>query len=156
MLTFSGANASMYQAAFHHAAESGEHATVDLFLRSPKRVSVHFMTQSLLAATISGSLKTVLLLARAGANAEFDNASALMYAVRTGRTDLVLALLLGPNPPSPQSLDRALDAIFSDPSVNLNEKYLLCEVLLCCGPRGNAVSEALFKATFLVNEEMIH
>lgn len=150
-----GANAALYPSYFENAAKNGEVEILRLFLRSPKQIPALFITQALLAATISGSLRTVCLLVQAGANGDHDRAAALMHAVETSRLDLVTAIVMGQNPPSAASLDRAIEAVFSAATANLQNKHLLIEVLLCCGPYGNAANEGLFKATMLTNMEMM-
>jgi ankyrin repeat protein len=118
-------------------------------------VPPQFITDGLLPATINGSLGAVLLLVQAGANGDHDRASALMHAVETGRVDLATAIVTGVNPPSPTALNAAIDTIFSAVMGHLQDNHLLTEVLLCGGPVGNAANEGLFKATMLVNVEMM-
>jgi ankyrin repeat protein len=104
---------------------------------------------------MSGSLRAVSLLARAGASGDHNGATALLYAVETCRIDLATAIIMGQNPPSAASLNRAIEAVFSSTTSNLQERHLLTEVLLCGGPQGNAANEGLFKATMLANMEMM-
>ena len=124
-------------------------------LRTNKRVSVNCISQALLPATIHGSLVAVSLLVRAGADLNYDNASALMAAVETSRVDLAVSILSGQIPPCGEAVDKALDSIFSTPSPALKQAHLLIEVLLCSSPVGNAANEGLFKATMLANTDMM-
>jgi hypothetical protein len=52
-------------------------------------------------------------------------------------------------------LDRAISIIFTEPTVNLGEKQRIVETLLCGGPQGDAVSEALVKATLSGAQSMM-
>lgn len=157
MLTYHelGANAALYPVHFVNAARNGEVEMLKVLLRAPKRVSIQCITESLLHATINGTLGAVSLLVQAGANGDYNGAAALMCAVETCRVDLVTAIIMGQNPPSAASLDKAIEAVFSATTANLHESLLLTEVLLCGGPYGNAANEGLFKATMLANMEMM-
>lgn len=92
---------------------------------------------------------------RAGANGDDDNASALMYAVQTGNLGIATAIVMGQKPPSPVSLDRAIDLIFSLPPRFIADNHDLIDLLLCGGPLGNAANEGILKATILANVEII-
>ncbi|CZT51702.1 uncharacterized protein RSE6_12887 [Rhynchosporium secalis] len=149
-----GANSALYDETFISAAQDGDAELLSLLLRASMRVSEDCMTWSLLSATTCGSLDAVLLLTRAGANADYDNAAALMCAVEMNRLDLAVAIITSPNAPSGENLDSILGNMFTT-ITSPATKILLVEVLLCGGPTGNATSEALFKATLLANVEMI-
>jgi hypothetical protein len=151
----SGANASRHHSVFAQATVRDDIELLNLLLRAPKKVGEPYVSQNLLTATTNGWLLGVLLLIRAGADGDYDNASALMYAVETGRTDIATAIVMGQKPPSGASLDRALSHIFSAPSIFINGNYDLIEVLLCGGPVGNAANEGLFTATLLDNVEIM-
>lgn len=155
LLLRNSANASLFQSQFLEAVQKGDPATVSLFLRSPKRPQPTRITEVLYPATVNGNIWTILLLMRAGANGDYDNAKSLLYAVENGRVDIVTAIMMATNPPSPVSLDRAIGIIFTDPTVNLVEKQKMIESLLCGGPQGNAVSEGLVKATLLGAQSMM-
>ena len=60
------------------AAQRGDLALVNLFLRAPKRVTEPCVTRSLLLAADNGWLPVVLCLVQAGADGDNENASALM------------------------------------------------------------------------------
>jgi hypothetical protein len=126
-----------------------------VLLRAPKRVSTQCISEALLHATINGTLRAVSLIVRAGANGDCNGAAALLCAVETCRIDLAIAIIMGQYPPSAASLDKAIEAVFSATTANLQERLLLTEVLLCGGPYGNAANEGLFKATMLANMEMM-
>jgi ankyrin repeat protein len=140
---------------FVNAARNGEIEMLRLLLRAPRRIPTQAVTEALLPATINGSLRAVSLLVRAGASGDHNRAAALMCAVETCRIDLATAIIMGQNPPSAASLDKAIEAVFSATTANLQERHLLTEVLLCGGPYGNAANEGLFKATMLANMEMM-
>ncbi len=150
-----GANAALYPSWFVNAAKNGDVEMLRLLLRAPRRIPPQILTEALLPATMSGSLRAVSLLVRAGASGDHDGAAALLYAVETCRIDLATAIIMGQNPPSAALLNRAIEAVFSATTSNLQERHLLTEVLLCGGPKGNAANEGLFKATMLANMEMM-
>lgn len=112
-------------------------------------------TESLLLATASRSVESVALLAQAGADGDYSNASALMHAIKLGRRDLTVAIVLGSSPPSAASLNLAIGFLFSAATANLNDCRLMIEILLCGGPNGNAASEGLFNATTLAKVDII-
>jgi hypothetical protein len=97
----------------------------------------------------------VLLLVRAGANGDNENASALMHAAHMGNVGIAAAIVMGRNPPSPVSLNRILDRVFTAPPDFIDSNRDLIEVLLCGGPMGNAGNEGLIKATMLGNVGII-
>jgi len=152
---FLGANSAFYEEYLKGAAANGDIELLQLMLRTNKRVSAYCINQALLPATINGSLMAVALLVQAGADTNYDNASALMSAVELSRVDLTVTILGGQISPSGELVDKALDSIFSTPSPALTKSHLMIEVLLCSGPVGNAANEGLFKATMLANTEMM-
>ena len=137
------------------AAQRGDLALVNLFLRAPKRVTEPCVTRSLLLAADNGWLPVVLCLVQAGADGDNENASALMHAAQMGNTGIATAIIMGRNPPSPVSVNRILDRVFSSPPEFINGNQELIEVLLCGGPLGNAVHEGIIKATKLANVGII-
>lgn len=106
----------MFGSTFINIAKHGDVELLQILLRSKKRVSQKCLDQSLLPATTSGSLHCVLLLGWAGANADHEGASSLLHAVEAEKVDLATAIIAARNPPSGQSLDRALHSMFSRPS----------------------------------------
>ena len=151
-----GASSAFYEDCFKGAAANGDVELLQLMLRTSKRVSVYCITQALLPATIYGSLEAVSLLVRAGADVNYNSASALMTAVEISRVDLAILILSAQIPPSGEAVDKALDSIFSTPSPALKQAHLLIEALLCGSPIGNAANEGLFKATMLANADMMN
>ncbi|KAH6712645.1 hypothetical protein BKA61DRAFT_521868 [Leptodontidium sp. MPI-SDFR-AT-0119] len=148
-----GANCALFEGTFIEIAKHGDAELLALLLRARLRVSDECITRSLLPATTSGSLDSVLFLIQAGANAGHDS-TALMHAVEMDRSDLTVAIISSPNPPSGTSLNAALGSVFST-TVSPASRILLVEVLLCSGPTGNAANEALFKATLLANVDLM-
>ena len=150
-----GANSALYDGTFVNVAKHGDVELLETLLRAEKGVSEHCISGSLLPAVSSQSLPAVLPLIQAGANCDFDGASAFMHAIGIDRIDIVTAMITSQHPPSRESLDCALKSVFSVPSATLNARLPLIEVLLCGGPVGNAANEALFQATILGNIEMM-
>jgi ankyrin repeat protein len=140
---------------FSQATENGNIELLETLLRGTKKVSDQCISRNLLPATTSGHLAVVLLLVRAGADGDYDGASALKCAVKMGRVDVATALVAGKHPPSAASLDQALDYIFTTPSAIVGNSYDLIEVLLCGGPDGNAVNEGLVRATLIENLDIM-
>ncbi|KAL3425115.1 hypothetical protein PVAG01_04396 [Phlyctema vagabunda] len=150
-----GANASVHQQIFQKAASNGEVELLKLMLRAPQRIPEHCVTRSLLHATANGSLLAVQLLVTAGAKGDHDGAAAFINAVEMDRIDLVAAILVGPSPPSPVSIDLGLKTALAARSNNFMERYNIIELLLCAGPFGHAKDEGLVKATLFANLELI-
>ncbi|KAL2064498.1 hypothetical protein VTL71DRAFT_4992 [Oculimacula yallundae] len=153
LLTY-GANSELFEETFISASKLGDAELIGLFLRARKKVSERCITRSLLHATASGSLVSVLLLVRAGADANYESAAALKCAVEMDRLDLTVAIILSPTPPSGHEIDSALSVIFSTTTSPASQLPLI-EVLLCGGPSGAATNEGLFKATLLANVDLI-
>jgi ankyrin repeat protein len=148
-----GADSTPQESVFTQGTENGDFELLELLLKAPKKISDQAITRNLLTATVKGHFQLVLLFVSAGANA--NEGSALRCAVDTGRTDITTALLLCKNPPSPMSLDQALESLLTAPQGVVNNSYEMIEMLLCAGPEGNAVNEGLIKATFLANFDLM-
>ncbi|KAH7348313.1 hypothetical protein BKA65DRAFT_398151 [Rhexocercosporidium sp. MPI-PUGE-AT-0058] len=148
-----GANSALFEDTFIDSAKHGDAKLLSLFLRARLRVSDECITRSLLPATMSGSLDSVLLLVRAGAKSDPD-CKAFMHAIEMDRLDLTAAIVSSPNPPPGISLNAALESIFST-TTSPASRIPMVEVLLCGGPTGNAANEGLFKAILLANFDLI-
>jgi hypothetical protein len=133
------------------AAQNGEIGLLNLLLRAPKKVTEPYITRGLLPAAANGCVPIALLLVQAGANGDYENASALMYAVESGNASIAASMVSGKSPPSAASLNRALDRIFSSTPNFINNNFDLIDILLCGGPVGNAANEGILKATILGN-----
>lgn len=128
-----GANATPHDTAFAEAVTINDVNLVGLLLRARHTVPNEYMSRFLLPAATSKYDKVVALLAKAGADGDHDNASALMCAVRTSQVNIVAAILLGQSPPSGPSLDRALALVLATPQSGANGSHLMIELLLCAG-----------------------
>jgi ankyrin repeat protein len=142
-----GADASGCQAAFNEFGRKGDADMIKLLLGASRRPAN--IAQCLLSAVYSASIPSVLLLSgqmpAAGFSEQVD--SALQHAVEINRDDIVHALVIGTHPPSGTCLNRAIETVFAEVSVDLNEKLKMVKLLLWGGPEGNQVDEALVKAT---------
>ncbi|CZR50284.1 uncharacterized protein PAC_00156 [Phialocephala subalpina] len=151
-----GANTALYESTLINVAKHGDHELLGLLLRAKRGVSQQCLDQSLFPAATCGSLRCVLLLAWAGANADYG--SALMHTVEAERFDLATALITAQCPPSGGTLNQALNSLFAQPSSPApatDGQYLLMEALLCGGPEGDAANQGLLRATFLANVPMM-
>lgn len=126
-----------------------------LFLQAPKKITEPCITHSLSLAASNGWLPVVLLLVQAGANCDNENASALMHSASMGNVAISAAIVMGRVPPSPVSLNRILDRVFSSPSDFINSNFDLIDVLLCGGPSGNATNDGIIRATMIANVELM-
>jgi hypothetical protein len=149
-----GANTALYEPKFCDAAKHGDFELLEILVRSQRKVSQQCLDQSLVHTTTCASLQSVLLLVQAGANANYDDAAALMQAVDSEKVELATALIMAQKPPSGHCLDKALGSLFSRPSISsstMDGAYLMVEVLLCGGPDGNAANQGLLRATSSAN-----
>ena len=78
-----------------------------------------------------------------------------MHAAHMGNVGIATAIVMGRSPPSPVSLNRILDRVFTSSPDFINSNHDLIEVLLCGGPVGNAANEGIIKATALGNVGII-
>jgi len=140
-----GAYASTSLAFLLHAAQYGDAEFVGVLLQSKKPPTS--FSECLLPAAVNGSLRTVSLLMKAGANGDHQEAAALRHAVGTGREDLATVIVMGQKPPSSASLNAALGSLLGNPAINLHQQLRMIDILLCGGPIGDATNEGLIKAT---------
>ncbi|KAI0150380.1 hypothetical protein GGR57DRAFT_493169 [Xylariaceae sp. FL1272] len=109
-------------------------------------IAMVWLSQSLIAAIRSGCLGTVENLSQSPADCDFDRAAALKTAIDLGRRDLVLALILGRNPPRQPGINEAFEQLMQLQNINPNEKSAMTEILLCAGAGGEPVAKALVHA----------
>jgi len=96
---------------------------------------------------MNGYSAIVSLLRQAGADGDYDGASALMCAVRTSQINVAAAILISENLPSGIAIDQALAIILSASPTVINNSHRLIELLLCAGPIGTVANDGLVKAT---------
>lgn len=136
------ATSNICQLAFKGFAREGNHEMISLLLRSSKPPPNQCLTESLALATQQGSLDTVKLLVKSGADCRHQNASALKDAVTSRRDDLAVAMLAGSKPdqlPSTALLDQMVASTST-------EQFLLRESLLCAGAKGPGVDTLLLNS----------
>lgn len=127
-------------------ALGGQSAMVAMIVNSPGRPSFDWVNQGLIDATNAGCLPTVRQLIRAGGDANSDNAAALKAAVKHCRADIAVALIASPKHPQQPGVNEAFLKIFSHPTIGLNDKLQLAEVILLGGATGSEVASSLIQA----------
>lgn len=129
---------------FQAAVNSQKPTIVSLLLRACVQVAKVHLTAALPVAVSQGQVEIVVLLVTYGADVSDDRAFALRKSVQSQRIDITLAIMRGK--PSSEAVSSAFeDAILFDSSSTLHEKYLLFEILLCGGARGDWVAESLVR-----------
>lgn len=131
------------------AIESENHRCVELLLRSPKDIAGMTLAKCLSVAVVSRSLAATSLLARCRVDTKHAGVNVLEDAVKVGRLDLTLAILLAEIPPSVQQLDACIGVAFNLAEASNESKYILIKVLLCAGAQGSVSAATLVKATQL-------
>ncbi|PHH74529.1 hypothetical protein CDD80_3012 [Ophiocordyceps camponoti-rufipedis] len=141
------------QDAFRQACTIHGHSQlVSLVLRSVRHPEESWMSMAMCDAARAGCFDAVLLLSRSTADGNYNQAEALRSAVCSGRQDIVLAIIIGSNPPQRSALNKALHTIQRDSSLQPAIKFKLVEVLLCAGAGGVSASQTLekyYQADFL-------
>lgn len=154
-----GASASQTadgQDAFRQSCAVGGQANlIAMIMASEGRPPASWVSQSMVEATNAGCLDTVVYLSQSIADGNHDGAAALKTAIRLGRRDIVLALLLGNRPPQQPGLNEAFEQLMRHQNINPNEKLAMVELLLCAGAKGVPVAEALIHASATYFLEMV-
>ena len=131
-------------AIFQSAIASQKPVIVGLLLRARTPVDKRLLTSSLPIAVAQGHAELVSLLVLYEADVNSDHGLALRKAVQAQRTDLVLAIMKG-KPTSDTVSSIIEDAMSVGGSSTIPEKYLLLEILLCGGAKGDSVAEILVR-----------
>ncbi|KAI1116942.1 hypothetical protein F5Y14DRAFT_405822 [Nemania sp. NC0429] len=154
-----GASASQTadgQDAFRQSCATGGQANlIAMIMASEGRPPASWVSQSMVEATSAGCLDTVVYLSQSIADGNHDGAAALKAAIKLGRRDIVLALLLGNRPPQQPGLNEAFEQLMRHQNINPNEKLAIVELLLCAGAKGDPVSQALIHASATHFLEMV-
>ncbi|KAI0971403.1 hypothetical protein F4678DRAFT_83594 [Xylaria arbuscula] len=154
-----GASASQTaegQDAFRQAcATGGQPHLIAVVLVSEGRPPASWVSQSMVEATRAGCLDTVKHLSQSVADGNHDGAAALKAAIKLGRRDMVLALMLGNKPPQQPGINEAFEQLMRQQNINPNEKLALAEILLCAGAEGVPVAQALIHASATYFLEMV-
>jgi hypothetical protein len=149
LLPSHGADASRQNEASRSATESHNTPMMSLLLDAPNPISHECVSESLFPAVQLGSLDALflLILASADGNGADGNGTAVKAAVRTGRQDLLNALLLCNEAPTPHILDEGVGVAFSEWANNPLQQGTLMEILLSNGARGPCSDSALLIIT---------
>ena len=138
-----GANPNANKGAvFRSAIASQNPALVRLLLRSRTKIHKPFLTSNLAMAVTQGQAEIVSLLVVYGADVSFDHFSALRRAVQAQRIDLILYVMKG-HMHSEAASSVIDDAFSASSSLSVPEQYLIIEILLCAGARGDSVAKML-------------
>ncbi|KAH8895989.1 ankyrin [Thozetella sp. PMI_491] len=103
-------------------------------------------SEALVLAARAGSLHLTSLLVQRGADADWRDWSALRTAIQNRQRDVVLAIVAGPSPPRPESLDAAVGLLYSVAGTDIDYVTKVAEILLCAGARGDNISNVLVAA----------
>ncbi|KAI5292385.1 hypothetical protein KEM52_006397 [Ascosphaera acerosa] len=124
---------------FLACARNRDLAVVQLLCSASRKPSPATLDAALAIAASQEELQIIAVLLQSGANG--DQCELLCAAVHAGAVDVVSALILSVRPPTPMSLDKAMDAALAVQDPGLQET--LAEVLLCGGATGPAVNRAV-------------
>lgn len=138
-----GADPNARDGSIFESAIASQNATlVRLLLRSQKKVQKGFLNRSLPIAVSQGQIENVSLLVVYGADVDFEHASALRIAVQAQRVDLTLLIMKGHI--TSEAASSVIEQSFSaSSSLPVLEQYLIIEILLCAGAKGDPVSKTL-------------
>ncbi|KAL4924790.1 uncharacterized protein BDV17DRAFT_202914 [Aspergillus undulatus] len=128
---------------FLDMVRAGDEEFVRLLLQAQTPIELATLTSALPDAVQRGSAPIVELLLAHGADANALDGDAIERAILAKRTDLALLLLMGPNPPLPETLAPIVSYVFFKMEALEEKKYTLIELLLNGGAAGEPVSLAL-------------
>ena len=135
------------QDAFRHAcAIHGQDQMISMIVSSVGRPSPLLVSQALCDASRSGSLENVLQLSRSTADGNHNQAEALISAVKMGRKDIAVAIIMGNKPPQAPGLNEAFRTLYDHLSLSPRTKLEMAELLLCAGASGETPARALEQA----------
>jgi ankyrin repeat protein len=144
------------QDAFRQACAVGSQADViAVVLASEGRPPAACVSQSMVDAAKAGCVDTVVQLSQSIADGNHAEAIALKASIGLGRSDIVLALVLGNKPPQQAGLNESFGELMRHQNINPNEKLVMAEILLCAGAGGDPVAQALAHASAAYNLEMV-
>lgn len=144
-----GADPNSSSTAFEHMVSAGYHDIVRLVLRSGTPIAKECLTRPLKGIIEMGYVDMVELLVAHGADLEYNNAEAIMAAVKLGRWDILLKMILNQvTPPCELSQIYLLSAVNTVMLANFEPslRLILIEILLCAGARGEDLARALVQA----------
>ncbi|KAF9738028.1 hypothetical protein PMIN06_008500 [Paraphaeosphaeria minitans] len=126
-----GADLNKNPNALADAVRSNDQNFVRLLLRAPKALRPDIISSCLPAAVQQNSQPVISLLITHGADPNFDNASALTTSIARCEYRTSVALVAGPIPLSPTSLQAAFEPVMR--MTNAQDLYQFLEFLFCCG-----------------------
>jgi len=142
-----GADVNKCPNALADAVRSNDQNFIRLLLRAPKALRPDIVSSCLPAAVGQKSEPIISLLVGHGADPNFDGASALKTAISQREYRLAVALVAGPCPLSPLSLQAASEIVLqmSVPQ----DRYQFLQLLFCCGlsPNTPGLGELLLAAS---------
>ncbi|KAF3110874.1 hypothetical protein TWF706_000347 [Orbilia oligospora] len=144
-----GADPNSSSTAFEHLVSAGYHDIARLILRSGIPIAKECLTRPLKGIIEMGYVDMVELLVAHGADLEYNNAEAIMAAVKLGRWDILLKMVLNQiTPPHELSQVYLLSAVNTVMLANFEPslRLILIEILLCAGARGEDLARALGQA----------
>lgn len=128
------------------AINSSDVTVIALLCNAQKAIVPKFLDTALEMAILRGSLKSVIILLKAGASG--SSITCLKQAISLNRPDIMAAMILSREAPTPECLDHVFDLAFQDS----NSRDLM-EIMLLGGASGNHVNQALVEATKLNDQE---
>ncbi|KAL2867713.1 uncharacterized protein BJX67DRAFT_76784 [Aspergillus lucknowensis] len=134
---------------------AGEEDFVRLLLQARTPIELATLTSALPDAVQRGNAIIVQLLLAHGADANAHSGLAMEKAIRAKRTDIVLSLLMSPNPPLPHTLAPIVAYIFFKLDTSDEQKYHFIQLLLNGGAEGECVALALNGAVSQGWREMV-
>lgn len=126
-----GADINKFPNALADAVRSNDQNFVRLLLRAPKALRPEIISSCLPAAVQQKSEPIISLLIGHGADPNFNEASALKMAISQREYRLAVALVAGPVPLAPLSLQGVLEPTMRVPTAQ--ELYQFLQLLFCCG-----------------------
>lgn len=158
-----GTDPNTYANMFLDAVKQHDVPIVEIFLNADKPLESVTLDAALSLAVSQKSLKIISLLFKHGANA--DTFPVLDVAITSSviegavidstALDITAAFILADQPPSPLTLDLAIDSAFRATSTPTVLQLMITELLLCAGARGPTISTTLTKAVIASNLHII-
>ena len=147
---------SRCESIFAAAISSQDLAIIKLLLRARSRLRTDILSSNLPVAVEQGQTEIVSLLVAYGADAGFQDGSALRKAVKAQRIDLVLTLIKGIRSSRGGFLASSVitEAFSVSSPLTSLEQRLLIDILLCAGAKGGSVSQMLVQVTRASNQSI--
>ncbi len=141
-----GADLTAYHAEFMAAMAGVNTELTELLICAPRPPCHRCRSEALLIAVQTGSPQLASLLVHRGLDPDWKDWAAMRGAIQNRQREMVLAIVSGPNPPRPASLDAALGFLYSSVGSDVDFAIKLAEVLLCAGAQGENTATVLIAA----------